>query len=659
MPKSLYEENSLLLEEPSRHEWNAMQNQLNSSYNKDQMLRFASTFIPWLGNYSKIYKKNQNGNIREAKELNEMLKNISAKYVITEGVTLILASTANLQQYIDSMKPQLRDLWHEVLLYGYVSHDRAKQILNIKSNLFESKYSYYYYNSSITWNKREYGWFITKHLHSRKNLDYGYSTFEDYITVSNNIRGIFFPLFFPELKQSDFGQHTLPEGEWRTVDLETESYSAFTLFSGLFKQGELPMKKKGITNADMKRADKKLALTELFPDDKNEYRQYLRAYNYMGVLGLNEHLKSAYKAKKILSYPDTLLDLFKNFEKLDNYLPQLLYPHIKGLRQNQTQWGHHDRLCRHLMEWLKEHPDSWVALSDVYLKIVELGSDGNNGIYTALVYSPSEEQSNADINNLYTLKGISADDYAREFGITGLQAFASILTSLGMAEVAIKNPTHDSSCGEDGGSHSQAQKQAHELYTPLPPEGGAGGGASPFDGIGYLRLTALGRYALGVTANYETPKIEQEAYFELDPERLIIRSLQDPNPYEQLLRDTAQPISRGRFQTSALSFLTNCHDRNDVEGKINIFKQFIANELPPLWEQFFQQLLQHCHPLTEDKTSYRHYTLKPDNTDLINLLTTDPTLRQIVIRGEGYRILVKNEDLRKFETQLKKHGYLL
>ena len=155
------------------------------------------------------------------------------------------------------------------------------------------------------------------------------------------------------------------------------------------------------------------------------------------------------------------------------------------------------------------------------------------------------------------------------------------------------------------------------------------------------------------------PKIEQEVYFELDPERLIIRSLKDPNPYEQLLRDTAEPISRGRFQTSALSFLSGCHSREDVEGKISIFKQFIANELPPLWEQFFQSLLQHCKPLEEDKASYRHYTLQPDNRELIHLITTDPTLRQLAIRAEGFRLLVRIEDIRKFENQLKKHGYLI
>ena len=96
-----------------------------------------------------------------------------------------------------------------------------------------------------------------------------------------------------------------------------------------------------------------------------------------------------------------------------------------------------------------------------------------------------------------------------------------------------------------------------------------------------------------------------------------------------------------------------------MESKIKIFRQFISSELPPLWQQFFQSLLQHCHPLTEDKIAYKRYTIDPQNRDLGQLITTDPVLREIVIRAEGFRIMVKNDDLKKFETQLKKHGYLL
>ena len=123
--------------------------------------------------------------------------------------------------------------------------------------------------------------------------------------------------------------------------------------------------------------------------------------------------------------------------------------------------------------------------------------------------------------------------------------------------------------------------------------------------------------------------------------------------------DTSHAISRNRFETSALSFLASCHTKADVESKIKIFRQFISSDLPPLWEQFFKSLLQHCHPLKEDKTAYKRYTLDPENRDLVQLVTTDPILRQLVIRAEGYRIMVKQEDLKKFETQLMKHGYLL
>ena len=656
------EKHNLTLEEPSKEQSKRIESILNSTCNKQLLQRFAEALLCWIGKYDKVYKKGSEGKKTELKGLKELAKDSTTKYEIAQRLAFFLASDATMQLYIDSLNPKLRDLWRTILLFGYVSQDTAKDILGTKSNLFDSNRSYYYYSSSNTWNKREYGWWTTNHLRSRTKLNYGYSTYEDYITVSSVVRGLFFHHFFPEL-QHDNSTDTLPDGQWLTVDMETESLSAFNLFSSLYKQGELPMKKKGITAADMKRVNKKLALTEFFPGDNNEYRQYIRAYDYLGWLALNEHLKSAFMSKKVMTYQDTLRNLFNNsnnFDKFSHFLPSLLYPHVKGLRQNQTQWGQHGSLCKMMMSLIQIHPDKWMSISEIYKRIVEMESDGTSNIYLALVYRPSEEQNTAEITNLYSKQNIVAGSYAREFGYTGLKSFAFVLASLGMAEIAMlkapegKPPKAPPSAPEGATIDSSR-------ITIVAPSGAEGGalGVSPFDAVEYIRLTPLGRYAMGVTKEYEMPKIKQEVYFELDPERLIIRSLKDPNPYEQLLRDTAEPISRGRFQTSALSFLSGCHSREDVEGKISIFKQFIANELPPLWEQFFQSLLQHCKPLEEDKASYRHYTLQPDNRELIHLITTDPTLRQLAIRAEGFRLLVRIEDIRKFENQLKKHGYLI
>lgn len=53
-------------------------------------------------------------------------------------------------------------------------------------------------------------------------------------------------------------------------------------------------------------------------------------------------------------------------------------------------------------------------------------------------------------------------------------------------------------------------------------------------------------------------------------------------------------------------------------------------------------------------------SFKPTSNSTPNASSSAPNpYAQLVIRAEGYRIMVKTEDFTKFETQLKKHGYLL
>jgi len=620
---------TLVLEEPPRELWDAMIAKLESTHNKTQLLRMAEAFTPWFSPYGEILRARPGETAQKAWEAVDMMKSSTMKTDIARGVALIFASHQNMQSYVDSLSDGLRLLWRKVLTKNYVSHASAKKYMNVSGSLFdENRRSYYYASTGTTWNKRELAFFQTvSHLSEKLSKYSYYHESEFFITISATLRGIFFPYFFPELDEKVNTLAELPaDTQWRTVEMEKDSISNFKLLSSLIRQGELPLKKKGIGVTDMKRAIKKMALEEIFPKDNNEYRQNLRAYNYMQVLALNEHHKSNSK-KKIPSYEDTLKDIFSSFEKMDSYLPAWFYPHIKGLRQTMTQWSRLTRLCLLMLKYLKDEPQQWVGIIDIMLSITELESDGSSSHLSTIVFHPADERSVNELTNEYAKHFITVERYVRDFGYTGLQAFSLMLCSLGMAEVAL----NESVCRH----------------------------LSPFDQVDYLRLTPLGRYALGLDIHYEAPQMEHIAYFELDPERLIIRSLVEPNPYAQLLMDTSVRISANRFETSPMSFLANCYSREDVEGKISIFKQFIADKLPLLWRDFFQQLLQHCHPLQEDKISYKRYTLSPDNREFIQLITTDPVLRQLVIRAEGYRLMVKTEDVRKFETQLKKHGYLL
>ncbi len=594
---------------------------MESHCTKVDLLNYAEALTAWLGKYN-VYRATDSSNPVKATEIIDITKTNNSKATIAVGVALILADQQNMQSYLETFDEQVKKLWTAVLLNIYLSVDNAKHILNDNNIIVEERGYYYYSQTKLKLNKPELKWFslvrfLSTDLHR-------YRDYEAYITINPAIHSIFFPLFFPRAFDESENLSQLPDGHWRIMNFEADSHAHFQLFLSLMKQNALPVKKKGIGVTDMKRAQKKMSLKEFFPGDSNEYRQNLRAFSYLQLLALHEHYLARQKKR---SYQDTLQNLVTNFGSLDYFLTNILYPHIKGLNRQITEYGKESKLCKMLFTWMREDPEGWVFLHDVIARIYALNNGNDTSQHIPLVYNPKLEDYSTCLINQYSGRVIGAGSYVIEFGYTGLQMCAMLMASVGMAEVAIDEDKND--------------------------------GVSPLDSVAYIRLTPLGRYALGIDTNYEAPKLEQTAYFELDPDRLIIRSLVEPNPYAQLLKDTSIPISRNRFETSALSFLANCHSKSDVESKISIFKQFIADKLPPLWKEFFKTLLQHCHPLQEDSTAYRHYTIDPENRELQQLITNDPVLRQLVIRAEGYRILVKLDDIRKFENQLKKHGYLL
>ena len=623
---------TLVLEDPTAEDWKTMQNALENRCNKQELLHYAEAFIPLMEEYGDVMRATKDGRIVKATECFYMVKSNSSKSQIAQGVALFLANKQNMETYLASLSANMKTLWRMLLANIYVSMKTAKKVLGINHDLYKNDGRSYYYSGGIKWTDNDYGFFSEAYCFAEKADRWGYREKEKYITINSFVRNLFFPYFFPETEEDMTSMAELPEGNWQTVNLEADSASRYHLFCGLFKQGEFELKKKGVGANDVKRAEKKLALSEIFTKSGNAYVERLRVNNYLQLLVINEYHKLSEAKKKqketINTYQDNLRYIINHFSNYDYYLPTMLFPHIKGLRKQMTDYSREPVLATMLFSQLRQQPEGWMSVNDLLLMITAEESNTNKSRFASTVFYPGDEHYATPLVNEYTQRNITAENYTREFGYTALQGFALMLCSLGIAEVALN---------EDD------KKQS----------------ISPFDSVEYLRLTPLGRYALSITNEYEEPEQEHVAYFELDPDRLIIRSLVEPNPYAQLLKDTSVPISRNRFETSALSFLANCHTKVDVEGKIKIFRQFISNELPPLWEQFFETLLQHCNPLKEDKIAYKRYTLDPQNRELAQLITTDPVLRQLAIRAEGYRILVKNDDLKKFETQLKKHGYLL
>ena len=108
-----------------------------------------------------------------------------------------------------------------------------------------------------------------------------------------------------------------------------------------------------------------------------------------------------------------------------------------------------------------------------------------------------------------------------------------------------------------------------------------------------------------------------------------------------------------------LDFLKNCKTKRDVADKVDFFHQYICAEPPGVWTDFFRTIEQRCDPLKAPNESYSVYMVDAADTYLISLLTTDTVLKGIVIRAEGYRILIPSSKRSTFVSRLKSFGYLL
>ncbi len=181
---------------------------------------------------------------------------------------------------------------------------------------------------------------------------------------------------------------------------------------------------------------------------------------------------------------------------------------------------------------------------------------------------------------------------------------------------------------------------------------------SPYDGLKYVRLTALGAYVAGHTETYSPPKMMSKADIQLSEDSLSIIVDAEDVMAIALIEPYAERISTTRFQTDFKFFLKDCRSKEELNTKINLFQQFIGSELPPIWENFFTELRQKIDPL-EELSEIRIFKIPPDNDKLIHLVARDSELKQSVIKAEGYHLLIPKENYNKFKKRLQEFGYFI
>jgi len=522
-------------------------------------------------------------------------------------LALFLADGEGMRRYFASLPEHFQSLLELLCRQKYVSHNFMKAIgLDKCVQVSDDRW---YYRPEVRINAHDI-WFdrIVSLDYSSSKDKYHRDT---YFFLNTKLLWIVQTSLLPKDTFSPFHTELPADRNLEIFDAESEAFAAFPIIAGLLRQDTLKISSFKVTMASSYKAMKQLPVKDICPD--------LTEYSMKFNLGqtLFPHINCAL-SKKAKDYPDVARKAYGSLcnHYFEENLPALL-PFIKGFRANVVRQYAHLSTIIMANDTLLESEGKWIDIEALsHQTISQYGT------------VPAAALEYIHLENAVTGDSITPEDLTSKIELALLQSFYSVLYGLGGATLACDS-IDACTC------------------------------STPFEHVKYVRLNEFGKYIVGLCDTYSAPQAQETKLFELDDRHLIIRSLNPGNPYESLLYDTADSIGGGRFRMSPESFLAKCKNKKDVQEKTQFFKDYISYDLPPIWEAFFHNIEQRCNPFKSEGKQYYIMKLDAADKELASLLSTDEILKAIIIKAEGYRILVSADNLTRFEQRLKMYGYLV
>ncbi|MFN4144754.1 MAG: hypothetical protein ACK4GN_02940 [Runella sp.] len=369
-----------------------------------------------------------------------------------------------------------------------------------------------------------------------------------------------------------------------------------------------------------KKMRKMLAIKEFYADDES--------FGLLRTLCLAQILASYTPSKNQVNLDSSAI--LKELRKTLNKNFKILF--LLNDLKNHGHVGFHyynQEAEKQLVAWMERLPlNQWVSIENIqgYTQIHSLNmKPASQNEYSSLAYEvPSLYGSHTNKINITSTKAYSWVEHPALLGSFFLMA------SLGWLDIAYEVPK-----GVFGKDYF-----------------------SSFEGLRYVRLNDLGGYIFGRKTEY-TPKVNkstQELIF--DDQSLLIFCDPENTVAETILANYAERVSPTRFRVTNYSFLKDCKSKQQLLSKITLFNKSIAPHLPDNWHAFFDDLMAKADPLTL-KTDLNVFSIPSKNQALIRLMAQDEVLKTIVIKAEGFRVLVNQSETTKFKNRLKELGYLI
>ena len=330
-----------------------------------------------------------------------------------------------------------------------------------------------------------------------------------------------------------------------------------------------------------------------------------------------------------------------NFSKSNYRLYWLLF-HLKGLHNLYSEY-YEDRILkseRPVREALfgilkKLSPGLWYSIHslinycryrDIDLNIVDQSlADAYLSVDIKL----------DKINRYYSYRtaNISPSIYQEAIVLPFFKGFMFLLAAFGVVDIAYNYPRNDA-----------IQKKSTDYL-------------SVFDGLRYIRLTPLGAYVMGLSETYAVTVEKENALIVLDEKRLLIHLDGPDRIKDMILWQFSDRITESSYKVTYDSFLKDCKTQKDIEKKISLFRNKIAEKPPSIWEDFLKDVLNKVEPLIP-KPDLVVFQLK-NQTELITLMAQDEILQKFIMKAEDYHVLIPAKHLNTVKKRLEKFGFFI
>lgn len=513
-------------------------------------------------------------------------------------------------------------LFQKVLTQHFVSEEEAKLILG--KEVTEKTDRYWSYTKQPKGKLKL--WYVIETYQST-NVKHGYHSLGSYLVLKNiSLYHELLPVIFKEMTENPVYKE-IPNDDvdkLTTYSGEEFIFTALPILDSLFDAGQIEFGKSKVLVTAIKKAAKTLNMREFFP--QGDKTSSILAITFLVNSYCLYYVTHAHKPSK--KNPENLLkDMLLTNNHCDSILIPLLLPHLKGFMKSYMGNVSGRGLIYDLISTLKAlKKQGWINVDQLCFATRTHSWQSENNFLLIDSYDFDKML----ITNNYTQKNLYVSDIIREMTIPFIKSYLFMLASMGFVEVAYQEVT--------------------------PQDKGT---VSYFDGLKYVRLTNLGKYAIELTTKYVRTQQPDIQYFEADPHELIVKSLVENNPFDSILANMAERISKRMYKVSFESFLKDCNTKKDLENKISLFEEYVCQNPPAIWGGFFEIMLNRCHPMQKPKKKYLLMQIPPLNKALQRAVLSDPDIRKYCLKAEDCHLLVEQDNYKKVCDALKRYGYLM